>query len=93
MIKPTVGRVVWYWPRGKEQIAAGEQPCAAQISYVHGDTCVNVGYLGPNGDARNATSVTLYQGEGEGPRPDYAHAEWMPYQRGEAARAPVGSGG
>lgn len=81
MIKPSIGRVVWYWPHG---VKAMSQPHSAQIAYVHTDFCVNLGYLDENGVARNATSVRLVQ-EGE-PKPEFGYAEWMPYQRGQAAK-------
>lgn len=75
-IRPTVGRVVWFWPQGKWN---GGQPYAAVIAFVHSDRCVNIGYLDSNGVAENATSVALAQ-EGE-PEPRGPFCEWMPYQK------------
>jgi hypothetical protein len=81
MIKPTIGRVLWYHPVGS---TAEEQPLAAVVAHMWSDTCVNLAVFNANGEARNATSVLLYQGEGE--RPSSNYAEWMPYQQGQAAK-------
>lgn len=86
MIKPTVGRVVWYYKDGAAQMSAG-QPCAAQIAYVHSDTCINIGYLDENGNHHNATSVRLL--EDREPVAESMHfpfCTWMPYQVGQAAK-------
>lgn len=81
MIKPTIGRVVWYYnPNHKE----GDQPWAALICYVHSDTMVNLSVFDENGLGKAKTSVPLYQGEGV--RPEYPFCEWMPYQQGQAAK-------
>ena len=85
MIKPTVGRVVWYWPLGKAQKDAGEQPRAAQIAHVHADSVVNIGFLDQDGVSRNATSVLLMQ-EGDDVSNLASFCEWMPYQQGQAAK-------
>lgn len=82
MIKPTIGRVVWYWPNGKFE---GRQPFSAMIAYVHSDTMVNIGYLDANGISGHATSVPLVQ-EITKVSPDYRFCEWMPYQKGQAAK-------
>jgi len=83
-IKPTVGRVVWYYPNGKMDLDAGAQPWAATIAYVHSDTCVNLGLTDPNGNHGAATSVALVQEED--PIPHHAFCTWMPYQIGQAAK-------
>lgn len=85
MIRPTVGRVVLLNNRPGNQGPAE----AALIAFVHSDTCINVGGFDHNGHPMSATSVPLIQ-EGE-PMPVPPHyegiyAEWMPYQKGQAAR-------
>ena len=81
MIKPTIGRIVWYY---EADIHA--QPRAAIICYVWSDTCVNLAVFSQNGFAESRTSVLLWQ-EGHGtPRPSSYFAEWMPYQKGQAAK-------
>lgn len=81
MIKPSIGRVVWFYD---EKHLDGEQPKAALVCHVWSDTCVNLAVFDANGSASNRTSVLLYQGEGE--RPSRMFAEWMPYQVGQAKK-------
>jgi hypothetical protein len=85
MIKPSIGRVVWYHPAGPI-VPAGAQPLAALVTYVHSDTCVNLAVFDSNGVASSQTSVFLDQGDG-GAVPDSGYCEWMPYQIGQAAKA------
>jgi len=81
MIKPTIGRVVWYWPGANKD---SEQPWAALIAHVHSDSMVNLAVFDANGNASSMSSVPLYQGEGE--RPSGSHCQWMPYQQDQAAK-------
>ncbi len=83
MIKPTIGRVVWYYPHG--HTPEDNQPHAALIAFVWSDTCVNLAYFDQNGEAHNATSVLLYD-EDSMPKPSTGYACWMPYQKGQAAK-------
>lgn len=85
-IKPTVGRVVWYWPMTSDQIVGGgDQPLAAIVAHVWTDSCINLAVFDANGVAHNRTSVLLVQ-EGE-PKPGAGFAEWMPYQKQVASGA------
>jgi hypothetical protein len=84
MITPTIGRMVWYWPHGRE-VPEGTQPFSAQIAYVHSVDVINIGYLDANGESHNAMGVRLLQ-EGEAPFARTAYCEWMPYQKGQAAK-------
>lgn len=81
MITPTIGRIVWFWNVHPLRL---EQPEAAIIAYVHSDTCVNLGVFRDNGNCTGFGSVTLWHGEGEPPAG--AYCEWMPYQKGQAAK-------
>jgi hypothetical protein len=81
MIKPTIGRVVWYWPKNYP----GDQQFAAIVCYVWSDELVNLSVFDSNGNQFGLASVKLYQGEGEKPTEDFA--EWMPYQVGQAKAA------
>jgi hypothetical protein len=78
MIKPTIGRVVWYFDE-----TTNVQPNAAMICWVDADTMVNLVVFDEQGNPRSETSVILKQDEGNIPR---RHAEWMPYQQGQAAK-------
>lgn len=80
MIKPTVGRVVWF----NHMRADYDQPYCALITRVWSDTMVNLAVFDENGNTQKASSVFLYQEGGEAPTGQ--HAVWMPYQKGQAAR-------
>ena len=82
MIKPTVGRVVWFYKSVEGQGHKG--PLAAHIAFVHSDILVNLMVIDENGNPRPETSVRLVQ-EGDKP-PPYNYCEWMPYQKGQAAK-------
>src|SRR6476620_9768805 len=90
MIKPTVGRVVWYNPVPKdnlEQLAdehgkRKEEPLVGIVLAVHSDTRVNLLVISAYGQTRFLSRVELWQGEGERPT-GHGYAEWMPFQRGQ----------
>lgn len=82
IIEPTVGRVVWFWPVGQNDM--NEQPCAALVTYVHGPRLINVGGFNHNGDHFKRTSCTLVQ-EGDA-KPEKNYCTWMPYQVGQAKK-------
>lgn len=79
MIAPTIGRVVWFWEN-----AGQPQPLPGIVCFVHSDTRVNLAVFDANGNTSGKTSVFLYQGDTE--RPTMHFAEWMPYQKGQAAK-------
>lgn len=84
-IKPTIGRVVWFYPHGHRE---GSLPHAAMIAFVHSDSLVNLGVLDPNGRSYNETSVSLIQ-DGD-PAPDSGrYATWMPFQIGQAKQTEI----
>lgn len=86
MIKPTVGRIVWYHPsdddkkRHHPMIVHGTE-LAAMITHVWGDTTVNLVVFDSNGRGHERTRVPLVQ-EGMEPYVGIAFCEWMPYQKG-----------
>lgn len=80
MIKPTIGRQVWFWQNTPEE--GGEQPEAATVCYVWNDTMVNLQVIDRNGCARAVTSVRLHQGDEPGIG---MHCAWMPYQKSVAS--------
>lgn len=82
MIKPTIGRVIWYYPPGVEHT---EQPFPALIAYVQSDDRINVGGFDNRGKPFSDTEVLLLQ-EGYGNPGGGAWACWMPYQKGQAAK-------
>lgn len=88
MIKPTIGRVVWYYPTAAEPGAAVPGgPLAAIIACVWSDTCVNLAVFDCNGHpfANPPTSVLLIQDDAPVPTGG-GYCTWMPYQVGQAAK-------
>lgn len=86
MIKPTVGRVVWYRVASHEAANGMEvydlnNPMTALITYVWSDTCVNLAVFDHAGRPHMRTSTPINQSAGTP-----AWAEWMPYQQGQAAK-------
>ena len=79
MIKPTIGRVVLVH-RGQS-----DQAEPALVAYVFGDRMINVGGFDRNGAPFAATSMQLLQDDETPTNPNY-YAEWMPYQKGQAAK-------
>ncbi len=87
MIKPTVGRVVWYRPLpsdppGEDFSRDEKMRYAAIVAHATDDTCVNLMVIDQKGGTFNRTSVILVH-EGN---PEPGQCEWMPYQKGQAAR-------
>lgn len=82
MIKPTVGRVVWFYKWSQGQGHKG--PLAAHVCKVHSDSLVNLMVIDEQGEPRAETSVRLVQESEEIPDRDYCG--WMPYQVGQAKK-------
>lgn len=99
-ITPTVGRKVWFRPNGITALQkAGTleyatdhlvindgQPLDATVVYVWNDRMVNLTVLDHCGHTFLATSVPMLQEGDEQPASGY-YCEWMPYQKGQAAKA------
>lgn len=85
MIQPTVGRVVWFYPA---ECGPTDQPWTASIAYVYSDTEINIGGFTRNGEHFSRLHVRLVQdGAKEPERGSRDYCVWMPYQRGQAAKA------
>jgi len=80
MIKPTIGRVVWYHPDKPHN-----QPWTALVVYVHSDNYVNLVVFDEYGLSKSKLTVPLIQ-EGD-EKPEGFYCEWMPYQIGQAKLA------
>lgn len=86
MIKPTVGRVVWFRPSESTIDVYGlgkDARLAAIITRVWNDARVALCVFNPDGIPMARTAVTLVQ---EGVAPFEEECEWMPYQKGQAAK-------
>lgn len=85
VITPTPGRIVWYYPSEFDGIGQlNGQPLAAIVTGIHNDNLVNLAVFDPYGNSQSRSSVHLVQPDTE--RPNSAHATWMPYQVGQAAK-------
>lgn len=79
-IEPTVGRVVHLrHPAFPGALLAG------QIAAANEDGTINVGFLSPSGGHHSALNVQLVQ-DGDVVADVSLYAEWMPYQKGQAAK-------
>lgn len=98
IIKPTVGRKVWFRNNGSMQklpradggtahpVFCGiEQPMDATVIFVHGARMVNLDITDHIGQRFVATSVPLLQDDDAIPDMGF-YCEWMPYQKGQAAK-------
>lgn len=96
MIKPTIGRVVWFWPspecHSQLSLAYSDKtmPLSARVAYVWSDRMVNLAFEDQNGRPFNITSVLLMQGDEEY-QPVGSYCEWMPFQKGQAAKQETAS--
>lgn len=79
VIKPTVGRVVWFY---RYEYKPEEQPLAAIVAYVWGDRQVNLCVFDQNGVSLCKTRVKLVQPGDEIPSGGN-YCAWMPYQIGQ----------
>lgn len=94
IIKPAIGRKVWYRHDGNPiydgvpapwtPTSYGDQPMDATVVYVWGDRMVNLRVTDHAGATFIVTSVTLVQ-EGDA-TPGGRYCEWMPYQQGQARK-------
>lgn len=88
-IIPTPGRVVWYYPAANCAEAGftrahGDAPLAAIVAQVLAAT-VNLTVFDAKGVPHSRTAVRLVQ-EGDIRPVGEEFCEWMPYQKGQAAK-------
>lgn len=84
MIKPTIGRKVWFWAHKPNSGYENSQPEDATVVFVFNHSTVNLRVTDHSGTSRPETSVALWDGEGE--QPVTRHAQWMPFQLGQAKK-------
>lgn len=91
IIKPTIGRRVWFRPNLFDAALLGvwdtKQPLDAGVAYVWSDALVNLSVTSPDGRMHSRASVPLVQ-PGMTPPEGASYAEWMPYQIGQAPKSP-----
>jgi len=83
MIKPTIGRVMWYWPEKEDR---EDQPLCALVVRVHDDNMVNLAVFNVDGSSGGALRVPIVQDGSPHTAGDSPYCEWMPYQKGQAAK-------
>jgi hypothetical protein len=83
MIKPTIGRVVWFHRAGA---SVGDQPWPALVCYVHNDHLINVAGFDNNGSHFACQCVGLVQEGEQYPDGGENYACWMPYQQQQAKK-------
>lgn len=86
MIKPTVGRVVWFLAPNDPIQADKSQPLDAHIVYVHSDTLINIAGFNQDGISFAKTSVFLRADSSVATTGNSFWCEWMPYQQGQVAK-------
>lgn len=89
MIKPSVGRIVWFFDELRKP---NDQPLAAMITHVFHDRCVNLAIFEANGNVRvdPPTSVQLLQDDDEAPGLNWYFCQWMPFQTAQASKTSRG---
>ncbi|NWG25673.1 MAG: hypothetical protein HXY30_14875 [Pseudorhodoplanes sp.] len=89
MIMPSNGRIVLFTPARSEDRPVAQhdpaQPLAAIVAHVWNERLINLCAFDSHGVPLPVTSVPLVQ-DGD-PKPEGFFAEWMPYQKGQAAKA------
>lgn len=89
MIRPTVGRVVWFHPHRSdpmwEFLCSEKQPCAGIVAFVTHDHMVSLTVFDHCGVSHPRQNVWLLQDD-ERPPDDASWCEWMPYQKGHAEK-------
>jgi len=90
MIEPTVGRIVWYRPNGISRnvgiVADRHQPYAAMITEVIHARRVEIVVFGGGTPSIGPVTCDLMQDGDKVPAPGADYCEWMPYQKGQAAK-------
>lgn len=90
-IKPTVGRVMWYYPSRTHMAELGlsyddyGKPLAAIVAAVVNDRCVNLAAFDQRGVQFSVFQVIIIETD-PAPESVVGYAAWMPYQKGQAAR-------
>lgn len=82
MIEPGIGRIVHFYPAGH---APGALPHAAMIVGISSERVINLAIWDHEGHHYHGTDVQLLQ-DNDVPTEGQCHAEWMPFQKGQAAK-------
>jgi hypothetical protein len=83
MIEPGIGRIVHFYPAGH---APGDLPHAAMIVGIRDARTINLAIFTPEGHQYRGLDVLLIQDDSDVRPTDRGYAEWMPFQKGQAAK-------
>lgn len=86
VIPPTIGRIVLFFPAIDGGRHEDGQPFGSMIAGVNDDGTINLLVAARDGSPYGAQNVLLVQ-DGDEIDQDKAHATWMAYQKGQAAKA------
>lgn len=84
-IEPSLGRIVWFFPPIDSGRHEDGQPFGSMIAGVNDDGTINLLVAARDGSPYGVQNVTLLQ-DGDDIDQDQAHAVWMPFQKGQAAK-------
>jgi hypothetical protein len=84
-IEPTIGRIVWFFPPIDGGRHEDGQPFGSLVAGVNDDGTINLLVAARDGSPYGAANIPLLQ-DGDAIDQDTAHAVWMPYQKGQAAK-------
>jgi hypothetical protein len=92
MIRPSVGRVVWFHPHLDEGHTPADQPHAALVVHVLDDRTVNLAVFNQSGAPYSRQAVQLLQDDDLAPASGH-FAMWMPFQVGQAKKTEAAESG
>jgi hypothetical protein len=88
MIVPTVGRMIWFNPSPEDRIYSSAQVLAAIVAGVNDDGTVNLAVFRADGSGPyHRQNVAITGPDSLIPEGAPGTAMWMPYQKGQAAKA------
>lgn len=89
-IAPTIGRQVWFYPRGIDVLATADDDIAfaATICRIWSDRMVNLQVIDQAGNSHARTSTLLLQGD-EDYAPSGSYCQWTPHQLEQIQASPA----
>jgi len=77
-----------YHPKGQSDVVHNDitKPLMAHVVHVHNDDLVNLVVFDSVGHMHRRHHVPIVQEGGQYTAGDLPYAEWMPYQKGQAAK-------
>lgn len=89
MIKPTIGRKIWFRLNGFKKYSIvnfdNEQAMDASINFVHNNNKINIIVVDHVGNLHSVNEIMLVSDDFK-PIEGIPYCEWMPYQVGQAKK-------